>query len=228
MRADRGGLEDLGPAFQKGKIEMLKGTTTIGVKCKEGVVLASDRRASLATFIASKEARKTIQISPNAVVTISGSVADGQFLTMNLEAMARMYELDLGKSMSVESIARRLAYILWSYRPFILIAHMIVAGYDSTGAHLYNVDPLGSMSEEDFITTGSGSPISISVIEECYRPDMNLAEVKEVVVNAMLAALERDMATGNGIDLTIVDKDGPRFFSEEEAQSLIEKVKTSK
>jgi proteasome beta subunit len=207
------------------ELETLKGTTTIGIKCSDGIVIASDRRASMATFIASKRVHKTIKISDRVVATISGSVADGQFLTNNLKAVAKLYELEFGRGMSVRALARRLALILWSYRPMVLIAHIMVGGVDETGSHLFNVDPLGSLSEEDFIATGSGSPVAISVIEENYDPKMTVEEGKKLVVSAMLSALERDMATGNGIDVTVVDEKGVHFLKEEEIQSLLEKVK---
>ncbi|RLG45942.1 MAG: proteasome subunit beta [Thermoproteota archaeon] len=207
------------------EVELLKGTTTIGIKCVDGIVIASDRRASMATFIASKRALKTIKISDRVVATISGSVADGQFLTNNLKAVAKLYELEFGRAMSVRAIARRLALILWSYRPVVLIAHIMVGGIDESGSHLFNVDPLGTLTEEDFIATGSGSPVAISVIEEQYNPEMNVEEGKKLVISAMLSALERDMATGNGIDVTVVDERGVHFLEEKEIQDLIEKVK---
>ncbi len=217
-------LPSKGDLSQEG-LEVLKGTTTIGIKCSDGIVIASDRRASMATFIASKRAHKTIKISDRVVATISGSVADGQFLTNNLKAVAKLYELEFSKGMSVRALARRLALILWSYRPMVLIAHIMVGGVDESGSHLFNVDPLGSLSEEDFIATGSGSPVAISVIEEEYDPKMTVEEGKRLVISAMLSALERDMATGNGIDVTVVDGRGVHVLSEEEVQSLIEKVK---
>ncbi len=207
---------------------ILKGTTTIGIKCSDGIVIASDKRASIATYIASKRVRKTIKISDKVVATISGSVADGQFLTNNLKAVAKLYELEFGKGMSVRALARRLALILWSYRPYVLIAHIMVGGIDETGAHLFNVDPLGSMTEEEYIATGSGSPIAISVIEENYDPKMSIEEGKRLAISAMISALERDSATGDGIDLTVVDDKGIHFLKPDEIQSIIEKVKVSR
>ncbi|MGC9021078.1 MAG: proteasome subunit beta [Candidatus Methanodesulfokora sp.] len=200
--------------------KMLKGTTTVGIKCSDGVVIASDRRASSATFVASKNARKTIKISNRAVATISGLVADGQYLTTILSAISALYELDQEREMPISSIAKYLALMLRSYRPYVMIAHLIVGGVDRSGPHLYNVDLYGTLTEEDYIATGSGSPVAISVIEEGYSADINVEKGKVLAINAMLSALSRDSATGDGIDLTVIDEKGVHFLEKEEIEKL--------
>jgi proteasome beta subunit len=203
--------------------KMLKGTTTVGVRCLDGVVIASDRRASSETFIASKNARKTIKISNRAVATISGLVADGQYLTTILSAISSLYELDQEREMPISSIAKYLALMLRSYRPYILIAHLIVGGVDRSGPHLFNVDFYGTLTEENYITTGSGSPVAISVIEEGYSTEISVEKGKILALNAMLSALSRDSATGDGIDLTVVDEKGVKFLERDEIQKMIER-----
>ncbi|RSN72623.1 MAG: proteasome subunit beta [Thermoproteota archaeon] len=202
---------------------MLKGTTTVGIKCLDGVVIASDRRASSETFIASKNARKTIKISNRAVATISGLVADGQYLTTILSAISSLYELDQEREMPISSIAKYLALMLRSYRPYILIAHLIVGGVDRSGPHLFNVDFYGTLTEENYIATGSGSPVAISVIEEGYSTEISVEKGKILALNAMLSALSRDSATGDGIDLTVVDERGVKFLERDEIQKMIER-----
>jgi proteasome beta subunit len=202
---------------------MLKGTTTVGIKCLDGVVIASDRRASSETFIASKNARKTIKISNRAVATISGLVADGQYLTTILSAISSLYELDQEREMPISSIAKYLALMLRSYRPYILIAHLIVGGVDRSGPHLFNVDFYGTLTEENYIATGSGSPVAISVIEEGYSTEISVEKGKILALNAMLSALSRDSATGDGIDLTVVDEKGVKFLERDEIQKMIER-----
>ncbi|MGY0288224.1 MAG: proteasome subunit beta [Candidatus Methanodesulfokora washburnensis] len=203
--------------------KMLKGTTTVGIKCLDGVVIASDRRASSETFIASKNARKTIKISNRAVATISGLVADGQYLTTILSAISSLYELDQEREMPISSIAKYLALMLRSYRPYILIAHLIVGGVDRSGPHLFNVDFYGTLTEENYIATGSGSPVAISVIEEGYSTEISVEKGKILALNAMLSALSRDSATGDGIDLTVVDERGVKFLERDEIQKMIER-----
>ncbi len=204
--------------------KVLKGTTTVGVKFEEGVIIASDKRASAETFVASKRANKTIKISDRAVATISGMVADGQYLTNMLRMVSDLHFYEAGKPLRIGSLAKYLAILLRSYRP-LMIAHLIVAGLDDTGTHLFNVDFFGTVTEEDYLATGSGSPVAISVIEEGYSPKMSIENAKLLVINAMLAALSRDSATGDGIDLTVIDREGVHFLTAEEVDKLIKKLR---
>ncbi len=211
--------------LEKVRERLLKGTTTVGVKADGGLVIASDKRASAETFVASKKAKKMIQIDEKSVVTISGLVADGQFLVNNLKTFSSLYRLEHGQDMPILAKARYLALLLKSFRPILLIAHMIIGGVDSTGPRLFNVDFFGTMTEEEYLATGSGSPVAISVIEEGYRKGMTVEEAKELVLSAMVAAISRDSATGDGMDVAVVTGDGVRFLSPEEIEELLKTVR---
>ncbi len=200
---------------------LLKGTTTVGVRFKDGVIIASDKRATSGTFVASKSAVKTIKLTDYAVATISGLVADGQYLVNNVTAISELYRLDMERSMSIRGMAKLLSVMLRNYRPLFLMAHLIVGGIDRGGPHLFNVDFYGTLTEEDYLATGSGSPVAISVIEEGYSPDMSREEALRLVLSAMIAALQRDSATGDGIDVVTITKDeGVVFIPKEEIKIL--------
>ncbi len=200
---------------------LLKGTTTVGVKFRDGVVIASDKRATSGTFVASKRAVKTIKLTDYAVVTISGLVADGQYLVNHIRAIADLYQLDTGRPLNMRGIAKLLSVMIRKYRPSFLMAHMIVGGIDREGAHLFNVDYFGTVTEEDYLATGSGSPVAISVIEERYSPNMEEKEAIRLVLSGMIAALSRDSATGDGIDVVVITRDkGVQFLPKEEVSGL--------
>ncbi len=207
--------------LEKVRERLLKGTTTVGVKAEGGVVIASDRRASAETFVASKKAKKMIQIDERSVVTISGLVADGQFLVNNLKTFSSLYRLEHGQDMPTLAKARYLALLLKSFRPVLLIAHMIIGGVDSTGPRLFNVDFFGTMTEEEYLATGSGSPVAISVIEEGYRKGMPVDEAKDLAISAMAAAISRDSATGDGMDVAVITGEGVRFLSPKEIEEFL-------
>ncbi len=206
------------------KIHLMKGTTTVGIKFKEGVVVASDKRATSGTFVASKSAVKTLKLTDYAVATISGLVADGQYLVNNLTALADLYSLDTGKPLSVRGLARLLVLMLRRYRPYFLLAHLIVGGIDREGPHLFNVDLYGTMTEEDYLATGSGSPVAISVIEGGYSPDMDRDSAIKLAISSMIAALSRDAATGDGMDVVVIDREGVRFLWKDEISQVIREV----
>lgn len=214
-----------GPELERIRERLLKGTTTVGVKADGGLVIASDRRASAETFVASKRAKKMIQIDDRSVVTISGLVADGQFLVNNLKTFSSLYRLEHGRDMPVSAKARYLALLLKSFRPVLLIAHMIIGGVDHTGPRLFNVDFFGTMTEEEYLATGSGSPVAISVIEEGYRDGMTVEEAKGLVLSAMAAAISRDSATGDGMDVAVVTGEGVKFLTPREIDELLKAVR---
>jgi len=203
---------------------LMKGTTTVGVKFKNGVIVASDKRATSGTFVASKSAVKTIKITDYAVATISGLVADGQYLVNNIRTIADLYSLDTERPLSVRGMARILAFLLRRYRPYFLLAQLIVGGVDREAPHLFNVDPFGTLTEEDYLATGSGSPVAISVIESGYSPDMDRESALRLVISSMTAALSRDAATGDGIDVVVIDDKGVSFLSREEISDLVREV----
>lgn len=213
-----------GPKLEEIRERLLKGTTTVGVKADGGLVIASDKRASAETFVASKKAKKMIQIDERSVVTISGLVADGQFLVNNLKTISALYRLEHGIDMPLLAKAKYLALLLKSFRPVILIAHMIIGGVDETGPRLFNVDFFGTMTEEDYLATGSGSPLAISVIEGSYKPGMSVDDAVKLVLSAMAAAMSRDSATGDGMDVAVVTKEGVRFLSPQEIDSLLKDI----
>ena len=125
----------------------LKGTTTVGVICKDGVILASDTRVTMGNFVAHKRGKKVYRIADHLAMTISGGVADAQRTVDILKANAQLYRLNTGCPMPVNSAARLIANLLFSARLAPLIAQVLVGGVDSTGSHVFSLDPFGSLTE---------------------------------------------------------------------------------
>lgn len=175
------------------------------MKLREYVVLAADRRATAGYYIAHKKTRKIVKITDYMAMTTSGLVADAQVLAEILREELRYYELTTKRKPSVAAAANMLAAIIFSARMYPYIVQLLLGGYD-TAPRLFNIDWLGTVTEEKYTATGSGSPIAIGVIESGYREDMKVDEAVELAVKAVRAAMERDVATGNGIDVVIIGK----------------------
>ncbi len=216
-----------GPPRLREEVERLalKGTTTVGIKVADGVVLAADKRASSQTFVASKKARKILKVDDKTAVTISGVVADAQFLVNNLKAFSDIYRVEHGRPMAVGGKARYLSLLLRSYGRLFLIAHMLVGGIDDGGPALFGVDFFGTVSEEVYTAAGSGSPVALAVIEERYDPAMTLDEAEFLALDAMAAALSRDTATGDGIDVAEISGSGLRLLSPAQIESILRSLK---
>lgn len=204
------------------KIEKLalKGTTTVGVVCTDGVILASDTRVTMGYFVAHKQGKKIYQIDDHIAMTISGGVADAQYVVEVLKVNAKLYKLNHYRPMPVKAASRLVGNVLFSARGG-LMAQILVGGVDDTGPHVFSLDPFGSLIEEKCVATGSGSPIAYGVLEDKFKEDAKLKDMLPVVVQAVDSAMKRDIASGNNYDIVLITKKGYRALSTEEKKEIL-------
>jgi len=199
---------------------VMKGTTTIGVVCKDGVILASDTRVTMGYFIAHHKGKKIYPVDDHLAMTISGNVADAQKAVDILKANANLYKLNNERPMPVNTAARVLANLLFSTRYAPLVAQVLVGGVDDTGPRIYEIDPFGSVTEERCISTGSGSPIALGVLEDRYKEDVRIKDFAPTVIKAVKSAMKRDSASGDSFDVVIIDENGLKDLSDEEKEKI--------
>ena len=199
---------------------VLKGTTTIGVVCKDGVILASDSRVTMGYYVAHKAGKKVYKIDDHLGMTIAGTVADAQKVVDILTANAELYKINMNRPMPVSSAARLIANLLFSARYIPLATQVLIGGVDDTGPHIFNLDPFGSLNEEKFVSTGSGSPIAYGVLEDKYKEDMSVKDLIPIIVKAVNSAMKRDIASGDSYKVTVIDKTGYKELSDEEKRKL--------
>jgi len=199
----------------------LKGTTTVGVVCTDGVILSSDTRVTMGYFVAHKKGKKIYQIDDHLAMTISGSVADAQRVVEILKVNAKLYKLNNSRPIPVKAASRLVANLLFSARLAPLVAQILVGGVDSTGPHVFSLDPFGSLVEEKCVATGSGSPIAYGVLEDKYKEGATIDEVLPVVLRAVDSAMKRDIASGDSFDISIITKEGYRALSTEEKKKIL-------
>jgi len=202
--------------------EYMKGTTTVGIVCNEGVVLATDKRATMGNLIADKEAKKLYKIDDYMAMTIAGSVGDAQSLVRIISAEANLYKLRTGNNIPPHSCAMLLSNVLHGSRHFPFLIQLIIGGYDSIhGPKLFSLDAVGGLNKEtSFTATGSGSPTAFGVLEEEYKKDMTLEEGKVLAIKSLTSAMKRDAFSGNGISLAVIDKNGVKIYADEEVEEL--------
>jgi proteasome beta subunit len=183
------------------------GTTTIGISTAEGVVIATDMRASLGgRFVSNKNVQKVEQIHPTAALTLVGSVGGAQSFIRSLRAEVNLYEARRGEPMSINALAT-LAGNFARGGPFFAI-NPILGGVDDDGNHVYSIDPAGGVMEDDYTVTGSGLTVAYGTLEREYREGMSNEEAKQVAASGVKAAVERDTGSGNGVFLAEVTSDG--------------------
>jgi proteasome beta subunit len=201
----------------------LKGTTTIGVVCKDGVILASDTRVTMGFYVAHKHGKKIYKIDDHLAMTIAGTVADAQRTVDILTANAQLYKLNMGRPIPVGSAARLVANLLFSARYMPLATQVLVGGVDETGPHVFSLDPFGSLTEEKCVATGSGSPVAYGVLEDKFKEDMTVEEALPIIVRAVDSAMKRDAASGDSFNIAVIDVKGYRELTDEEKKRLLEK-----
>ena len=186
------------------------GATTIGVVCKDGVILASEKRVSYGYLVMSKGGKKVFKITDSIGVACAGIVSDMQVLARDLEANAKLFNMDVGRKMSVRAAAKLLSNILFNRRMAPLITQTIVGGVDDEGPSIYILDVLGSVLPDDYAVVGSGTEIAMGVLEDGYNKEMTVEEAKKLVIRSIKSAINRDVMSGDGIDLLIFTKEGAK------------------
>ena len=180
-------------------------TTIVGIKTKEGVVLGSDRRASKGFFIGSKITQKIAKIDDTLAVAIAGQLSDAEYMIKVAKAERRLMELRRGFPLTVKESARLIANLAYSglknYQPYFV--ELLVAG-DQEGGHILAADMSGAITDEDFASSGSGSPIAYGVLESVYNKEITNEQAKQIATKAVAAAMERDPGSGNGIDVLVI------------------------
>jgi len=183
-------------------------TTIIGIKTTEGVVLASDKRASKGFFIGSKIVQKISKIDDTLAIAIAGQLSDAEHLIKVTAAERKLIELRRGFPLNVKESSRLIANLAYSglknYQPYYV--ELLVAGVDTSGSHVNVADMSGAITNEDFAASGSGAPIAYGVLESLYHFDITNDEAKEIAKKAVAAAMERDPGSGNGIDVLVIPK----------------------
>jgi proteasome beta subunit len=198
-----------------------KGTTTIGLVCDKGVVLATERRATMGHFIASKDAKKVYQIDELIAMTTAGSVGDAQRLVKWMQVEAKLYKMRREEPMTVKGIVSLLANILSGNRYFPYFVQLLVGGFDKNGPGIYSLDAVGGMIEEKkAVATGSGSPMAYGVLEDRYAEKMPIDEGIELAVRALHNAMKRDSASGDGIDVVKITSEGYMQVEDSEIKKL--------
>lgn len=200
---------------------VLRGTTTIGVTCKDGVIMASDTRVTMGYYVAHKHGKKVYRIDDHLAMTIAGTVADAQRVVDILIANAQLYKINSGRPIPVSSAARFIANLMFSARYVPLQTEALIGGVDESGPHIFRLDPFGTLTEEKCVSTGSGSPVAYGILEDKYKEEQSIAEVLPVVIKAVDVAMKRNVGTGDSFNVSVIDNKGYRELTEKEKKRIL-------
>ncbi|MDD2531972.1 MAG: archaeal proteasome endopeptidase complex subunit beta [Candidatus Methanomethylophilaceae archaeon] len=191
------------------------GTTTIGLKCKDGVIMASERRATMGHIIAHSNVQKVYKIADNIGMTIAGLVGDAQLMVRYAQSEVALYSMKRGEPMSVKAASTLVANII---RQGFYVG-LIVGGYDKTGGHVFSIDGAGGHIEDNYMSVGSGSSFAMGVIEEKYKEGMTREEGIDLAIAALNSSIRRDSASGDGMLISFIGPDGFESVPEEDIRA---------
>jgi proteasome beta subunit len=200
------------------------GTTILGMVCKDGVVIATEHRATMGTLIAHKATKKLYQIDDHLALATAGLVGDLQVLSRYLSAEANLYRLKRDTKIPVNSAATLMSNILNQRKFAPYYVQLILGGWDSEGGHVFSLDAAGGAIPDKYTAGGSGSPYVFGVLEDQYKDNMPIDEGINLAIRAITAAMGRDSASGNGVDVAVINEKEFRYIPEDEVKSRTEKM----
>jgi len=209
---------------------MKTGTTTIAILCKDGIVVAADKRSTAGNLVANKRQVKIVQIADKMLVAQAGLVSDAQLLSKLIRAEVKLKDIQTGRPASVKEVANLLAGLLYANirRPTMIpgIVAFLLGGADEDGFHVYNLGIDGSVTKkDDFESEGSGSVFALGVLETLWKKGMSTDEGVTLALRAVNAALQRDSATGNGVDVWVITQDGAKEVMMKEIDTGLKDIK---
>jgi proteasome beta subunit len=185
--------------------------TVVGLKSRDGVVMATDRRLSYGNIVLSRAAKKIFVVDERAAVAFAGLYGDVSGLVRFLQADISAYKLIANAPVTIRSIARRLSVLMYSYKWFPFFVETLVGGVESDGTpRLHVLDPLGSTLEEDYTAVGSGATIAFGFLENNYSSNVTVEEAEKIALSAVRTAIGRDIGSGDGIDIVTITRNGAR------------------
>ena len=185
----------------------MPGATAVGITYNGGLVLASERRIAYGNFVVSKTTKKTFVITSHVGAACAGLVADMQILSLQVSALAKIRKMEIKRDVPPNTIAKMMSNMMYERRFFPLLTQVIVGGLVDSPV-IFTLDPLGSVLPDDYAAVGTGAEMALGILDQQYKKELNEAEATDLAVKSIRAAIMRDSASGDNIDVLVIDKNG--------------------
>ncbi|MBA4718298.1 MAG: proteasome subunit beta [Nitrosopumilus sp.] len=192
----------------------MPGATAVGITFDGGVVFASEKRIAFGNFLVSKSTKKTFPITPKVGATCAGLVADMQILTLQISALAKIRKMEIKRDVPPNTVAKMMSNMMYERRYFPLLTQVIVGGVVDKPI-MYTLDPLGSVLPDEYAAVGTGAEMALGVLDPQFKANMIKDEAIDLAKRAVRSAALRDSASGDGLDVLVITKDGTEEFTEE-------------
>jgi proteasome beta subunit len=187
--------------------QFMPGATAIGLTYQGGIVLAAEKRISYGNFVVNKNTKKIFSITDQVASACAGMVADMQVLTRQVGALAKIRKLETRREMATNSVAKLMSVIMFERRYFPLLTQVIVGGVHDV-PEIYTLDPLGSLLPDNYAAVGTGAELALGLIDSEYKKTMSEDASKKLAIKAIKSSIQRDSASGDGIDILTITKKG--------------------
>lgn len=185
--------------------QFMPGATAVGISFADGVTLAAEKRVSYGNFVINKQTRKIFSVTESVGAACAGMIADMQVLVRQVEALAKIRKLETRRNVATNSVAKLMSVIMFERRFFPLLTQVIVGGVD-TKSRIYTLDPLGSVLPDEYAAVGTGAEMALGVIDSEYKASITAEQSKDLALKAIRSSIQRDSASGDGIDLLVITK----------------------
>ena len=191
----------------------MPGATAVGISFDAGVVFASEKRIAFGNFLVSKSTKKTFPITSKVGAACAGLVADMQILSHQISALAKIRKMELKRDIPPNTIAKMMSNMMYDRRYFPLLTQVIVGGVVDRPI-MYTLDPLGSVLPDEYAAVGTGAEMALGVLDPQFKEKMTKDEAVDLAKKAVRSASLRDAASGDGLDVMVITKDGTKEFTE--------------
>lgn len=186
----------------------MPGATAVGITYNDGVLLAAEKRVSYGNFVVNKNTKKTFNVTDHVGAACAGMVADMQVLVRQVSALSKIRKLETRRNVEPNSVAKLMSVIMFERRYFPLLTQVVVGGVTTGKPEIYTLDPLGSVLPDRYAAVGTGAEMALGVMDAEFSEDLDEEKATNLALKAIRSSIQRDSASGDGIDILIINKSG--------------------
>jgi len=186
----------------------MPGATAVGITYNDGVLLAAEKRVSYGNFVVNKNTKKTFDVTDHVGAACAGMVADMQVLVRQVSALSKIRKLETRRNVEPNSVAKLMSVIMFERRYFPLLTQVVVGGVTTGKPEIYTLDPLGSVLPDRYAAVGTGAEMALGVMDAEFSEDLDEEKATNLALKAIRSSIQRDSASGDGIDILIINKNG--------------------
>jgi proteasome beta subunit len=188
--------------------QFMPGATAVGITYNDGVLLAAEKRVSYGNFVVNKNTKKTFNVTDHVGAACAGMVADMQVLVRQVSALSKIRKLETRRNVEPNSVAKLMSVIMFERRYFPLLTQVVVGGITTGKPEIYTLDPLGSVLPDRYAAVGTGAEMALGVMDADYSEGMDEEKATNLALKSIRSSIQRDSASGDGIDILIINKSG--------------------